>query len=103
MQRKDKSLKWGRRALIASVVILAAAIIASCVTQAEFDAENARLDISLNNIDICEIYYKPALKGSVAVDRQTGVLYWISESGTATLLVDAKGRPRTWPGDGKRN
>ena len=100
---KDKrSMEWGKIALATSVVILLAAILVSCTEQAKFDAENARLDVSLNNIDICEIYYRPALKGSVAVDKQTGVMYWISQDGHATLLVDAKGRPRVWSGEGRR-
>lgn len=101
--KKNKSLKWGKVAMLASALFLLAVIMISCGQKAAFDAENTTLDASLNNIDICEIYYKPALKGSVAVDRQTGVMYWISQEGNATLLMDAKGRPRVWSGDGRRN
>ncbi len=81
--------------MLAGALALLAALLAGCAGRADKGAETP-LHISLSTIDVEEIYYRPALHGSVAVDRQTGVMYWISESGIATLLVDAKGRPRTW-------
>ena len=81
--------------IIAAAAALAIALaLAGCGRQ-KWDS-GTPLDISLNNIDIEEVYYRPALHGSVAVDRQTGVMYWISETGAATLLVDEWGKPRKW-------
>lgn len=80
-------------ALAALAMVLA---LAGCAKKAGYDPKTTTLSISLNNIDIEEVYYRPALHGSVAVDQQTGVMYWISETGTATVLVDEWGKPRKW-------
>ena len=81
--------------LLLALALLAGYAVYEAKRGAAYDADTP-LHISLNNIEIEEIYYRPQLHGSVAVDRQTGVMYWISEAGEATLLVDAKGRPRRW-------
>jgi len=97
--------RWPRACRIMALLalaIIAATALASCAQNARYDEANATLDVSLNNIDLEEVYFRPALHGSVAVDKQTGVLYWISETGNATLLVDEKGRPRIWSGEGRR-
>lgn len=91
-----------RKARMIAAVVLALAVLAAVVDaaalahrQAQIDRDVA-LDLSLNNIELIEIYYQPSLKGSVAVDRQTGVMYWFGQDGTATLLVTADGKPRIW-------
>lgn len=95
---KRKRLLW-----IAAIAFAAALILTACdhavleARQAEIDRDVA-LDLSLENIELIEIYYNPSLKGSVAVDRQTGVMYWFGQDGAATLLVDANGKPRLWRG-----
>lgn len=81
--------------ILASALILLAAMLAGCVTRGAHH-RNAPLEISLSSIDIEEVYYRPSLHGSVAVDKQSGVMYWISEAGAATLMVDKKGKPRIW-------
>lgn len=80
--------------LLAIAAVLAVALAAAGQT-GRIDDEPP-LDLSLNNIEFVEIYYNPSLKGSVAVDKQTGVMYWFSKDGVATLLVDAENRPRIW-------
>lgn len=86
---------------VAAVIFGAAVLMAACdaavlqTRQAKIDRE-VELDLSLKNIELVEIYYNPSLKGSVAVDKQTGVMYWFSETGVATVLVDNYGAPRAW-------
>ena len=63
-------------------------------------SEDSLLNLSLQNIEFVEIYYNPKLGGSVAVDRQTGVMYWFNQDGVATALINEEGRPRIWR-DGK--
>ena len=94
--------KRGRKCLrVAAVIFGAAVLLAACdaavleARQAKIDREVA-LDLSLKNIELVEIYFNPSLKGSVAVDRQTGVMYWVCQDGHATPLIDAEGRPRLW-------
>ena len=102
VKRPNKDRAGGRRALrIAAAILALCALAVGCdravlaARQAKIDREIA-LDISLQNIELVEIYYNPSLKGSVAVDRQTGVMYWFGQDGGCTPLVDVNGRPRIW-------
>jgi hypothetical protein len=88
-----------KKIIIPAALLAIAAVMAVVLAQAgrsDSIADNPPLDLSLNNIEFVEIYYNPSLKGSVAVDKQTGVMYWFSRDGIATLLVDAENRPRIW-------
>lgn len=46
--------------------------------------------------------YQRFSNGSVWIDRETGVMYWVSDSsysrGNLTLLVNADGSPKVWDG-----
>lgn len=86
----------GIKVLIFAAAAFLVALAVCAADQAMLVAQNPPLDISLQNIEIEEIYFNPSLKGSIAADRQTGVLYWISQDGAATLLVREDGKPRLW-------
>ena len=87
-----------KKLMIGALMIALALGLAACRT-AQIDRD-VPLDLSLQNIEFVEIYYNPSLQGSVAVDRQTGVMYWFSRGGVATALINETGRPRVWR-DGK--
>lgn len=80
--------------ILAAVISVLAAALTAC-HQAQISSAPP-LDLSLQNIEFVEIYYNPSLHGSVAVDKQTGVMYWFSESGVATMLVNSYNSPRIW-------
>lgn len=85
-----------KKLIIGAMLIVLALGLAAC-RRAQIDRD-VPLDLSLQNIELVEIYYNPSLKGSVAVDRQTGVMYWFSHDGIATALVDEYGNQRLWRG-----
>ena len=85
--------------LIIGAVLIALALGLTACRRAQIDRDMP-LDLSLRSIEFVEIYYNPSLQGSVAVDRQTGVMYWLSRDGVATVLINEEGRPRIWR-DGK--
>jgi len=77
--------------VIALALILIVAL-AGCSVEDAVSTGDGGFDTLSNN------YY-----GRVVVDRETGVMYWMScfgdSKGVLTLLVNADGSPRIWEGE----
>lgn len=82
-----------QRILIALLLITLTAVLSGCMEQVKTDGNNPRMFLE----------YQSFGSGTVLVDRDTRVMYWVSEGrsnhGTLTLLVTPDGTPKVWEGD----
>lgn len=81
-----------KKAALAVLLIICALVISGCMkTVEDYDAQG-------QSMEVVEKY----LRGRIIVDRETNVMYWMSEGaenmGTLTLLVDEHGQPKLYKG-----
>lgn len=86
-RRLKRETRLEKKILLIIMVLLTIILLSGCSTMEKEQP---------STFMICEEY--PS--GDVLVDRNTGVMYWISTSaynyGTLTLLVNADGSPKIW-------
>lgn len=87
-----------RKVMLILFIVLIVALLTGCSPMDEVPSQEKEQEQELSMLMILKNYYS----GLILVDRETNVMYWMSNStynsGNLTLLVDQDGNPKVWDG-----
>ena len=89
-----------KKAIVVFILLAIVATLSGC-TLIEHIEERGQEEAARKQ-EAMFMLYQSFPYGYVWIDRETGVMYWVSDgphnSGTLTLLVNADGTPKVWDG-----
>ena len=85
-----------KKVILILLIVLIVVLLTGCSSLDEVPSKEQEQELSM--LMILKNYYS----GLILVDRETNVMYWMSNgsynSGNLTLLVDQDGNPKIWEG-----
>lgn len=89
-----------KRWIVAALLLALVLMLTGCAKGNVDAGQIADADADADNRMFMEVSKERS--GKVLVDKETGVMYWMScgacNTGNLTLLIDAEGKPRIWEG-----